>query len=165
MSDTREIRFLDNKKNELFRVPDGGYIRVSIRHSEREMVSQCWYVDPDHLRFDDNDYNLHIEFVAARAAFFGLAARPEPNPETVNGYFLTHYEPVGNQIFVIGYNPSEPQPYVTWQRHKDNKDYCYGHYFKDYAAANADFKSRVKSERADLPQKTPAEKKKEVQER
>ena len=47
--------------------------------------------------------------------------------------------------FALGENPKAPAPFVTWQFAEENghRDYDWGHYHTDEAAANKDFAARA----------------------
>ena len=47
--------------------------------------------------------------------------------------------------FALGENPKAPAPFVTWQFAEENghRDYYWGHYHTDEAAANKDFATRA----------------------
>lgn len=53
----KEIRFIDSRYNELFRIPDGG--KIEITHSDGEtVIKECTYVDDYHTKV--GNYLFHI---------------------------------------------------------------------------------------------------------
>lgn len=156
MSNTREIRFIDPHYNELFRIPDGGYITVT-RPDGEQRIHQCQYMDETHVSVSGQC--LHICQFAERMEDIGAKVEPEPNPQVIEGYRILARVPVKSQVFALAHNPQAPQPFVTWQRHKNNDYFCNGHYYSDKSDAEADLVRRVYAERTDTPYRPPAEKK------
>ena len=162
MNDPKEIRFIDPHYNELFRIPDGGYITIT-RPDGEQLTRQCRYMGESHLIMEGNTY--HICELAEKMEAIGAVCKPEPDPEMVSGYRIKDRVPVGDKIFVLGHNPFAVEPFVTWQGHKTEPGYDWGHYFKDKSNAEADLVRRVYAERTDTPYKPPTEKKNREQER
>ena len=72
----RGIRFVDSRYNELFRIPDGGKIRITYPDGERHEET-CRYIDPYHIEVGHGSFNLfHICEFAERIE--GTRARAEP---------------------------------------------------------------------------------------
>lgn len=54
------IRFIDSHYNDLFKIPDGGKVRVTYYDGKVEDVT-CRYIDEYHLEFGHGSFNLfHI---------------------------------------------------------------------------------------------------------
>ena len=70
------IRFIDSNYNTLFRIPDGGKIRVTYKDGEkREFV--CRYIDEYHLEVGFGSCNLfHICEFAERQENIGAIYAP-----------------------------------------------------------------------------------------
>lgn len=156
MYESKEIRFIDSHYTELFRIPDGGYITVT-RPDGEQRIQECKYIDPTHCEIGKQIF--HICQFAERMEDIGAKVEPEPNPQVVEGYRVLARVPVNNQVFALAHNPKAPQPYVTWQRHKNNDYYCNGHYFSEKPDAEFDLVRRVYAERTDTPYRPPTEKK------
>ena len=66
--------------------------------------------------------------------------------EEIQGYVIRQSVLFDNgRGFALGENPKAPSPFVTWQftEEQGNRDYYWGHYHNDGAAAEKDFLSRV----------------------
>lgn len=66
--------------------------------------------------------------------------------KTPNGYEIKKFVLFeNNKGFALGENPSEPEPFATWQFTEENgkRDYYWGHYKKTLLAAEEDFTERV----------------------
>lgn len=55
---SRGIRFLNSYGKELFRLPDGGRIRIN-NGDGSEVEHVCRYLDDDHFEVNDNFYNIY----------------------------------------------------------------------------------------------------------
>ena len=72
----RGIRFIDTGYNDLFRIPDGGRVRITWPDGERA-VKVCRYVDPYHMELGSGGLSLfHICDFAARMQSEGAAVEP-----------------------------------------------------------------------------------------
>ena len=72
----RGIRFIDSHYNELFRIPDGGKIRISYPDGERREET-CRYIDPYHVEIGHGSMNLfHICEFAERMEGNGAQIAP-----------------------------------------------------------------------------------------
>ncbi len=72
----RGIRFIDSSYNELFRIPDGGKIRITYPEGDRHEET-CRFIDPYHVEIGSGSVNLfHICEFAERME--GNRARVEP---------------------------------------------------------------------------------------
>lgn len=147
-----EIRFIDPEYNELFRIPDSGYIVVTRPEGEifpgtqEEWVGKCKFLDEAHTEI--NGECFHICQFAEIQERISSTIRPEPNPEMVGNYRVTHRTFVGDKIFKFGHNPGAVQPYATWQSYKDNPERNdWGHYWSDRNTATSDFFLRADAER------------------
>ena len=52
-----EIRFIDSHYNELFRIPDGGKIRITLNNGE-QAERTCKYIDDYHTSIDGTSYHI-----------------------------------------------------------------------------------------------------------
>ena len=72
----RGIRFIDSQYNNLFRLEDGGKIRITWRDGEQE-TKTCRYIDSTHLEVGSGPLNIyHICEFAERIE--GGGAKVEP---------------------------------------------------------------------------------------
>ena len=146
--DTKMIRFIDSQYNELFKLPDGGSIVVSIPNGE-QYVGVCKYLDEMH--FDVNGRCYHICEFAETLERNGSTVEPEKEPEMVGSYRITHRIPVGNKIYVMGHSPEAAQPYATWQAFRDVPGKEWGHYWSKRSDAWADLICRADAEHTGIP--------------
>ena len=58
MSENREIRFITPDYQELFRIPDGGYISVSHLNGEK-YIAKCQHLDETHVSINGECYHIH----------------------------------------------------------------------------------------------------------
>jgi hypothetical protein len=74
--DDKTIQFIDSDYNELFRIPDGGNIKIIYPPGDDRgtVTRQCVFFDETHTRVGNNDY--HIREFAERME--GIGARYEP---------------------------------------------------------------------------------------
>ena len=79
MEAKKEIRFIDSHYNELFRIPDGGYISITDRNGNLSTY-KCRYIDSCHLYVGNNGY--HICEFAERMEHNEAAYRPAGTMET-----------------------------------------------------------------------------------
>ena len=59
-NENKEIRFIDSKYNELFRIPDGGYVRITNGHDGKENCYKCRYIDDYHFSMGKYNGIFHI---------------------------------------------------------------------------------------------------------
>ena len=52
----KEIRFIDSNYKELFRIPDGGKINITLNDGE-QLTRQCKYIDDYHFQLSEIDSN------------------------------------------------------------------------------------------------------------
>ena len=52
----KEIRFIDSNYKELFRIPDGGKINITLNDGE-QLTRQCKYIDDYHFKLSEVDSN------------------------------------------------------------------------------------------------------------
>ena len=71
---THDIRFIDSRYKELFRIPDGGTIQVD--YPDRHYAAKCCYIDDYHTQVGNNVY--HICQFAEILERGGGTCRPEP---------------------------------------------------------------------------------------
>ena len=55
--ENKEIRFIDSRYNELFRIPDGGQIFITYENGEKKR-STCKYIDEYHTDIDGRCYHI-----------------------------------------------------------------------------------------------------------
>lgn len=67
MSEVRSIRFVDSKYNEKFRIPDGGYIKITMP-GNIDVPFQCKYIDDYHTQIGSNVYHI-CEFAEKNERF------------------------------------------------------------------------------------------------
>jgi hypothetical protein len=147
--ESKEIRFIDSHYNELFRIPDGGYINITLDNGEI-LTRQCKYHGDCHVDVGSNLY--HIAEFAEKMERNGNTYEPCPEPETVHGYIITDRMPVGNKVFVLAHNPNAVQKYVTWQGYSDKSlGYDFGHYYSNRSDAWTDCFRRADAERTGIP--------------
>lgn len=153
---TPEIRFIDPNYNDLFRIPDGGYIAVTrsmgevYPNTQEESIRRCRYIDECHVEIDGRCF--HICQFAELQASIGATIRPESAPEMVANYRITHCITVGEIMFKLGHNPAAVQPYATWKSSKqDPAQNDWGHYWSHRSDAWSDFLCRANAERSGIP--------------
>ena len=71
---SHDIRFIDSRYKELFRIPDGGTIQVD--YPDRHYAAKCSYIDDYHTQVGNNVY--HICQFAEILERGGGTCRPEP---------------------------------------------------------------------------------------
>jgi len=141
----KDIRFIDSRYNELFKIPDNSYIMITLDTGEQS-IRKCVFIDDTHVQI--GGYNtFHICEFAEKMERVGSKYEPCSTPEKVAGYMITDRVPVGNKEVVLAYNPKAVAPYVTWVRHKDFPDYELGHYWSDKSKARIDLTLRADAER------------------
>jgi len=156
MSEPKQIRFIDPQYNTLFTIPDGGSIVVTrpkgeLRPSLQEQwVGVCKYLDDTHV--DINGECYHICQFAEIQQKIGATVVPEPEPEMVGGYRITHRNFVVDKIFKLGHNPAAVEPYATWRSDKNDASNNYwGHYWSNENTAHTDFFRRTDAECGGMP--------------
>jgi len=149
MSEIKSIRFIDPQYNQLFQIPDGGYITVT-RPDGEQWTAQCKYLDDTH--FDINGECYHICQFAEIQRGIGSSYMPEPEPEKISGYLITWRIFVGDKVFKLGHNPEAVQPYATWQCNMNDIAHSFwGHYWSDKSTATRDMFLRADAERTGRP--------------
>ena len=144
----KDIRFINSDYEELFKIPDGGYITI-IRENGEQLIRKCDFMDECHTSISGHTY--HICQFAEMMERSGNTYKPCPTPEKIAGYMITDRIPVNNKEVVMAHNPVAASPYVTWVRHTDFPDYEIGHYWSDKSIARNDFLLRAESERTGKP--------------
>lgn len=145
----KPIRFINSDYKELFTIPDGGYINITLDNGEM-LTRRCRFHGDCHVDVGSNVY--HICEFAEKMERAGNKYEPCPKPEVVHGYVITDRMPVGDKVFVLACNPDAVQKYVTWQGYADkNRGYDFGHYWSDRSDAWADCFRRADAERTGLP--------------
>ena len=140
----KDIRFINSDYKELFRIPDGGYITITLDNGE-QLIRKCKYHGECHV--DVGNCVYHICEFAERMEKNGNTFEPCPEPETVHGYTITDRMPAHDKVFVLAYNPNAVQPWVTWQGRKDSPGYDWGHYWSGRSEAWTDCFRRADAER------------------
>ena len=74
----KDIRFIDSHYKDLFRLPDGGSIRITFSDGE-SAVRKCSYIDEYHTLIGNNVF--HICQFAELMERNGSTYKPEPEPE------------------------------------------------------------------------------------
>ena len=74
LREQKSIRFIDSRYNELFRIPDGGTIRVD--YPDYHYTAKCQYLDDYHTQVGNRVY--HICQFAELLERGGGTCRPEP---------------------------------------------------------------------------------------
>ena len=150
MSDTinnpsgKEICFLDSNFDELFRIPDGGYITISHPNGE-QLTRKCEYRNESHFGIDGERVYSIREFADIMAQV-GRVYSPCPKPEFVQGYMITDRIAINDVVFVLAHNPDAVLPWVTRQRRSDRPGYDLRHYWANHSDAWADFSRRAYAE-------------------
>ena len=143
--ENKDIRFINPHYKELFTIPDGGYINITLDNGEI-LTRKCTFRDEYHTDIGGNMY--HICEFAEKMERNGNTYEPCPEPEIVHGYLITDRMPVGDKVFVMAHNPNAAQKYVTWQGYKDKSlGYDWGHYWNDRSEAWTDCFRRADAER------------------
>ena len=147
-SDGKDIRFINSSYKELFTIPDGGYITITLSDGE-QLIRKCKFHDECHVDVGVNVY--HICEFAERMERNGSTYAPCPEPEVVGGYMITDRMPVRDKVIVLAHNPNAAQPWVTWQKRNDRPGYDWGHYWSDKSDARTDYFRRHDAERTGKP--------------
>ena len=144
----KPIRFIDSRYNELFTIPDDGYINITV-HNGEILTRQCVFRDEFHTQIGTDMY--HICEFAEKMEQNGNEYEPCPEPETVHGYVITDRMPVGDKVFVLAKNPDAAQKFVTWQGYTDkSRGYDGGHYWSNRSDAWTDCFRRADAERTGI---------------
>jgi hypothetical protein len=147
--ENKPIRFINSDYKELFTIPDGGYINITMDNGE-VLTRQCHYHGECHVDVGTNLY--HICEFAEKMERNGNAYAPCPEPETIHGYVITDRMSVGDKVFVLAHNPDAAQKYVTWQGYADKSHgYDWGHYWDSRSDAWTDCFRRADNERTGSP--------------
>ena len=144
----KDIRFIDSNYTDLFKVPDGGYITITLNGGE-QLIRQCAYAGECHAKIGMNFY--HICEFAEKMERNGNTYEPNPAPEKVQGYLITDRMIVNNKEVVMAHNPNAPDPYATWIKHVGYPDYEIGHYWCSKDTARTDYFRRIDSEQTGRP--------------
>ena len=140
----KDIRFINSDYKELFKIPDGGYITITLDNGE-QLIRKCKYHGECHVDVGNSVY--HICEFAERMEKNGNKYEPCPEPEVVHGYTITDRMPAHDKVFVLAHNPNAVQPWVTWQGSKNNHGYDLGHYWSSRSDAWTDCFRRADAER------------------
>lgn len=122
MSD-KTIQFIDSDYKELFRIPDGGKIKIIYPPGDGRgrVTHSCKYLDEAHTRVGNNDYHI-CEFATRMAK---LGARYEPEIQLRGAELLP---------FAAG-----EEKFFTYNREEDNT--CVGHISGDFSNSGDRFHS------------------------
>ena len=155
-SDLKQIRFIDPQYTELFRIPDGGSILVTRPMGEmypgvqEQWVGICKYLDDYHVSINGECYDI-CQFAEIQQRI-GATVMPEPEPEVIGGFRVSHRTFVRDLVFKLGHNPDAVHPYGTWRCNKaDPGNNYWGHYWADRSTALTDFLRRADAARTDTP--------------
>ena len=141
----KDIRFIDSHYKELFRIPDGGYITITLDNGE-QLIRRCKYHGECHVDVGNSGL-YHICEFAEKMERNGNTYEPCPEPEIVAGYVITDRMPVRDKVFVLAHNPDAVQPWVSWQGRNDRPGYDLGHYWSNRSDAWGDCFRRADAER------------------
>jgi len=144
----KDIRFINSNYDELFKIPDGDHITITLENGE-SAIYKCTFIDEYHTIIGNKTFHIH-EF-AEKIELIGSKCEPCPTPEKVAGYMITNRMPVNNKEFVMAHNPNAVTPWVTWVRNKDDPGYELGHYWFESSHARKDYALRTESERTGKP--------------
>jgi hypothetical protein len=136
----KDIRFINSDYKELFTIPDGGYINITLADGEL-MTRKCQYHGSHHTNI--GNYLYHICEFAERMEQNGNIYEPCQEPEVVGGYLITDRMPVRNKVIVLAHNPNAVQPWVTWEGSKNYPGYEHGHYWSKKSEAMTDYIRRA----------------------
>jgi hypothetical protein len=143
------IRFITSDCKELFKLPDGGSIVVTLSNGE-QYVGDCKYLDEMHMEVDGECF--HICQFAELQERNGAKVEPEKEPEMVGNYRVKYRIPVDDKVFIMGHNPKSPSRYVTWQGFAGQTGvYESAHYWKTRTTAWSDLLCRADAERSGKP--------------
>lgn len=70
----QDIRFIDSRYRDLFKLPNGGFIQVS--YPDETVIKQCVFIDPYHTQVGNNVF--HICEYAERMERIGATYQAEP---------------------------------------------------------------------------------------
>jgi len=143
--ENREIRFINANYEDLFKIPNGGYITITLNNGE-QLIRQCRFHGECHVEVGNNLY--HICEFAEKMERAGNTYEPCSEPQKVAGYVITDRMPAREKVFVMGHNPNAVQPWVTWQSYPDNpSNFDWGHYWNNRSDAWGDLFRRADAER------------------
>ena len=140
----KDIRFINSNYEDLFKIPDRGYITITLDNGEQS-IYKCVFIDEYHTTIGNNTF--HICEFAEKMEKIACKYEPCPTPEKIAGYMITNRTPVNNKEVVMAHNPRAASPWVTWVRHLDFPDYETGHYWDKQSKARTDYMLRAEAER------------------
>ena len=73
-NDKQDIRFIDSRYRDLFKLPNGGFIQVD--YPDETVIKQCVFIDPYHTQVGNNVF--HICEYAERMERIGATYQAEP---------------------------------------------------------------------------------------
>jgi hypothetical protein len=146
--DNKPIRFIDSLYIELFTIPDGGYITITLNNGE-QLIRKCRFHGDCHVDVGSSVY--HICEFAEKMERNGNTYAPCPEPEVIHGYTITDRVPVRDKVIVLAHNPNAVQPWVTWQVRTDCPGYDWGHYWSERSEAWGDYLRRADAVRTGKP--------------
>jgi hypothetical protein len=144
----KDIRFINSHYEEIFKIPDGGFITIT-RNDGEQIIRECIFIDETHTSIGGHIY--HICQFAEMMERSDNKYTPCPAPEKVVGYMITDRIPIKNKEFVLAHNPNAASPFVTWVRNKDYPGYEIGHYWSDRRNAKTDLFRRADAELTGKP--------------
>lgn len=136
----KQIRFVDNRGNTLFLVPDGGSIIVT-KSSGEQVIRTCCYVNRDVAEIDGTEYRLRA--YAEKCQRAGAVIAPEAAPEYYVDYCIIRRMPVADSTLALAHDPSAFCPYVTLERLPSCDTYGNPRYFTEGWRAIQDYGQRV----------------------
>ena len=144
----KEIRFIGHDYKDLFTIPDGGYITITLNDGE-QLIRKCKYHGECHVDVGMNLY--HIDEFAEKMKRAENTYEPCPEPESFRGYMITDRMTVGDMVFVMAHDPKGLDPWVTWQKNKAQSKYSESRYFSNRSDAFTDYFRRADAERTGIP--------------
>jgi hypothetical protein len=156
--DNKPIRFVDSNYNELFIVPDGGYISMT-RMDGLEYFAQCGYIDDYSFFYGDVRLDI-VDFMDRREQNGTIVKAVEP-PAIIGGYRVDSRIAVGQKVFVSAVNRkvAKSKQYCTWQTHDGKRIESGIRYFPDGVESGIDIMRRAAGEHSGIPYiPVPAEK-------
>lgn len=152
MEQTKQIRFVDQHNNEIFRVSDGGYVGLKLADSFDGSHSIgyycCTYIDEKHFKMDSLRFHhtYNSEYCGKECADNGGKHFPVEQPPSIGGYTIWETETIGGRTFMIGFNPNADKPYLVCQNGlmwRDKRE----RYFSEQSTAYDDLRGRLEKAR------------------
>ena len=105
----KDIRFIDSSYNELFRIPDGEKIKITMKNGN-SLVRSCRYIDEYHLEVGDKLYHI-CEFAESMERSQNTYEPNEaPLPKYCFGILPSTGEVIKITRYETGYTPMKARP-------------------------------------------------------